>query len=232
MGIIKKAVQSVAKDVAEGAGIAAVVGAVEVAGVAVEAVGAAGGFVANKLGKVIDKRNLASLKKEAKKHDYCLFVSKEAKLGEGIYKIINKKKEEKYNTLLDGNIDKNFKLHLYTKLKGEVATLHKNVTVTKSFFSADKYSTQYSISSSLYPSGSIKEKSEGKQKQYITSFNNWVITGEFSKGNYKIFDKDTGKTVATISKKFKSASTYTVDCEYDKNEPIIVLITILIDIIE
>lgn len=232
MGIIKKAVQSVAEDVAEGAGIAAVVGAIEVAGTAVEAVGTAGGYVANKFSKVIDKRNLASLKKDAKKHDYCLFVSKESKLGEGIYKIVNKKKEEKYNTLIDGSIEKDFKLHLYSKPRGEVASLYKTTTVIKGFLSANKYNTEYSIISSLSPSGKIIEKSEGKQKQYATSFNNWVITGEFSKGNYKIFDKGTGKTVATVSKKYKSASTYTVDCEYDKNEPIIVLITILIDIIE
>ena len=41
-----------------------------------------------------------------------------------------------------------------------------------------------------------------------------------------------GKTIATISKKLSSANTYAIVCDYDKNEPIIVAITMLLDSIE
>ena len=73
---------------------------------------------------------------------------------------------------------------------------------------------------------------QGSQKVYETDFNDWIATGNFEKRNYKIFSKTTGKTIATISKKISSANTYVIVCDYDKNEPIIVAITMLLDSIE
>ena len=75
------------------------------------------------------------------------------------------------------------------------------------------------------------ESKENKADVVITDFNNWIATGELKKDNYKVFDKKTGKTIATISKKYASASSYSVECEFDSNEPIVTIMTILIDLI-
>lgn len=224
MGIIRKAIESAVEETAKDVGVAAAVGAIS-------AVGAAGNAVANGIGKVVENRNIANLKKSSKKQDYCLFVNRETKLGAGIYTVINKKKEEKYNTLIEGDASADFTLRLYSKHKGEIASITKTTIVKKSLFSSDKRTTEIAIYSDVYPFGMINESYEGKQRTYTTDFNDWVITGEFSKGNYKIFDRTTGKTVASVSKKYKSASTYMIDCEYDKNEPTILLISIMLDMI-
>ena len=70
---------------------------------------------------------LAQLKKEAKNNEYCLFVEKEDKIGEGIYTITTKKKEKKYSTLMDHLENGAFILHLFHHLKGEVGSLQKTV---------------------------------------------------------------------------------------------------------
>ena len=224
MGLLRKAIETAVEAKAIDVGTSAA------AGVST-AVGAAGNAVANGIEKVVENRNLATLKKNSKKQDYCLFVNKETKIGPGIYTVVNKKKEEKYNTLIDGDIRRDFILRLYSKNKGEIANLTKSTTVKKSLFTYEKYTTTIAIHSDIYPSGVINESFKGKHKIYTTDFNDWMITGEFATGNYKIFDKSTGKTIATVSKKYKNASTYLVDCNYDKNEPTILLISIMLDLI-
>ena len=192
MGIIRKAIESAVEETAKEVGIVAAVGAIS-------AVGAAGNAVANGIEKVVDNRNLANLKKSSKKQDYCLFVNRETKLGLGIYTVINKKKEEKYNTLIEGDGNSDFTLRLYSKHKGEIASITKTTIVKKSLFSSEKRTTEIVIFSDIYLFGMIIESSyEGKQKTYTTDCNDWVITGEFSKGNYKIFDSNSGKTVASV----------------------------------
>lgn len=229
MGMIEKAVNAVIDSAAKEAGKAAVEGTLAAVEATAESAKAVGGFVSDKIGKVIERRNLADLKKQAKKQKYCLFVTKEEKLGPGIYKVVNKKKEEKYNTLSSFISSRNYILRLYTKQRGEIASFIKSTNVEKGLFKS-KTSVELIIDSTVYPSGRLIETQEGDQKVYKTDFNDWIITGDFETGNYKIFNMVSGDTVATVSKKYKSASTFAIDCEFDKNEPIIVLITIFIDI--
>lgn len=192
----------------------------------------AAGFISHKVGDIKDGRNKAGLKKQAKKEDYFLLVSAQKELGSGIYKVVSKKKEERYNTLTDHFANGAFVLHLYHKQKGEILSVHKTVTMRQGLFSSKPASSNYEIHRGDQVVGEVFAFWEGPQKVYITDFNDWVVTGNFEKNNYKIFSKTTGKTVATISKKIASADTYVIVCEYDKNEPIIVAITMLLDNIE
>lgn len=232
MGFIKKAAEKAAEEVVNDVGAVAAVGAIELIGATVKAVGKAGTAAVDTVGKVIDKRNTAGLKKESKKVDYCLFVNRETKIGKGIYRVTDKNKEEKYNTLIEGNINENFIIRLYSKSRGQIANISKTVMVEKKLFFADKYSTLFILHSDVYSSGVIIESDEGGQREYSTDFNDWRIMGDFSKRNYKIFDFVSGETVASITKKFRSASTYKIECEDNQYESVIVLISILLDIIE
>jgi uncharacterized protein YxjI len=59
-----------------------------------------------------------------------------------------------------------------------------------------------------------------------------MVMGDVKSGNYNFFDQDTGKSFASISKKFKNAATYSVTCRDGEDEPVIIFMTILIDMIE
>lgn len=231
MGIIKKAVKGIVEGAIEGRAldIAANVanGAVEVLEKSAKGVSKATAFVQDKALESIENRNLKKLKKEAKKQDYCLFVEKENKLSEGVYKIVDKKKQDRYNTLMEQPNSRSFTIRLYSSLKGEVASVSKNDTL-KGFLSSKE---EYEFNCDSLGSGIIKESREGNNKVYSISMNDWIATGDFEKGNYKLFCKQNGKTVATINKKYSSASSFSIECEHDKYEPLVVLFTILIDIV-
>ena len=67
MGMIEKAVNAVIDSAAKEAGKAAVEGTLAAVEATAESAKAVGGFVSDKIGKVIERRNLADLKKQAKK---------------------------------------------------------------------------------------------------------------------------------------------------------------------
>lgn len=108
MGILKNIVENTKEEVEKDVTAVAAVGVLGFIGAAVETVGAAGNAVANSVEKAMEKHNLASLKKESRKDDYYLFVNKETKIGEGIYNITDKNKEQKYNTLIEGGYQRQF----------------------------------------------------------------------------------------------------------------------------
>lgn len=192
----------------------------------------AAGFISQKVGDIKDSRNKSALKKQSKKEEYFLLVSSEKDLGDGVYKVVSKKKEERYNTLTDHFANGAFAMHLYHKQKGEILSIHKLVTMKQGLFSSKPAASNYELRRGENVIGEVFPFWQGSQKVYETDFNDWITTGNFEKMNYKIFSKTTGKTIATISKKISSADTYVIVCDYDKNEPIIVAITMLIDSIE
>ena len=190
------------------------------------------GFISQKVGDIKDNRNKSALKKQSKKEEYFLLVTSYKDLGDGVYKVVSKKKEERYNTLTDHFASGAFIMHLYHKQKGEILSIHKLVTMKQGLFSSKPAAINYEIRRGDNIVGEVFPFWQGSQKVYETDFNDWVATGNFEKKNYKIFSKTTGKTIATISKKISSANTYVIVCDYDKNEPIIVAISMLLDSIE
>ena len=224
MSIIKEVATEVIKEVAVDAGLVA-------AGKGIKSAGDAAGFISQKVDDIKDNRNKSVLKKQAKKEEYFLLVSAEKNLGDGVYKVVSKKKEERYNTLMDHLPNDSFVLHIYHKQRGEILSVHKTAIMRQGLFSAKPAGWKYE----LHSGNQIAEvfaSLEGRQKIYVNNFNDWVVTGDFAKKNYKIFSKTTGKTIATVSKKIASANTYVIVCEYNKNEPIVVAISMLLDIIE
>ena len=224
MGIIGDAVSGLIKGAAFDAGI-------EAADKGLEAGSKATGAISRKISNVKDNRNMSKLRKEAKKEDYCLFVECKNELGEGIYQITTKKKEDKYNTLMDHLDNDAFILHLYHYLKGEIGSVKKAVTMKKGVFSSKPIAVNYLLQINDQILGEVFQAKEGKEVVYKNNFNDWVATGDFKKGNYKIFSKTTGKTMASISKRIAAADTYLITCEYDRNEPIIVAISLLINML-
>lgn len=225
MGIITDAVTEVVKGVASDAARDAALGALVAVEKGVERID-------ETVTTFRDSRNMSNLKKLAKKQDYCLIVTRESSLGNGVYKVTTKRTEEKYNTLVSEDNNTGIILHLYQANKGEIAGLQilEDKNKLKGILSISKKQSYY-----VYRDGTLLGKllyaEEGKQIIYKTDFNDWHITGEFNKSNYKVFEKTTGTTLATISKKYKKASSFIIDCNYDKNEAIIVLITIFIDLV-
>ena len=224
MGIITEVASEIIKDVAIDVGLAA-------ADKGLEAGGKATGLISQKVGNIKDNRNKTALKKQAKKEDYFLFVSAEKSLGDGIYKVVSKKKEERYNTLMDHLPNDSFILHIYHKQRGEMLSVHKIATMKQGIFSSKPVGWKYELHSGSQVA-EVFASTEGRQKIYVNNFNDWVVTGDFGKRNYKIFSKSTGKTIATVTKKIASADTYVIVCEYDRNEPIVVAISMLLDMIE
>ena len=217
MGIFRDAITGVIKDVAKDTGLEASYSAAE--------------FVSRKVSGIKDNRNISKLKKEAKNNEYCLFVEKEGKIGEGIYTITTKKKEKKYNTLMDHLENGAFILHLFHHLKGEVGSLQKTVMMKQGLFSSKPIAVNYVLHNEDQVLGEVYQTKEGDQEVFLTSFNDWVAIGNFEKGKYKIFSKSTGKTLATVSRRYASASTYLIECEHDKNEPIIISMSLLFDML-
>lgn len=229
MGIVNRITNKIIDGAVEKAEAAALIGVLGAVEVAAEASVSAASFVSKTVTKIVDQSNTSALKKENRKQENVLYVSKDIELGEGIYTVISKKKEKKYNTLLEQD-NAYYSLKLYSENNGLIASIQKDYVIRKGFF---KQTVEFVGFSLVYKSqylGHIQEAKEGKQNVYITDFNNWVITGDFDRGNYKVFDKDTGKTVAEIAKKFKSASLFSIVCEHDKNEAILVAIAIMLDL--
>lgn len=187
--------------------------------------------VSENLGSIVDKRNLEILKKRERRNGNYLYVTRETKVGNGVYKVVDKNGDEIYNTLPEFGKSDTFVLRLY-KDYGEIADITKRTIRSGGFFSSIKTKTEYYFRSNVYPPGAIIPLTNEDQKKYVTEFNKWMAMGDFTKGNYKFFDQDTGQAIATVSKKFQSASTYMVNCRTGEDEPVIIFMTILIDMIE
>ena len=199
---------------------------------ALEAGGKAADYVSEKLSDSRENKNLHSLKKQVKKSDHCLFVTLEKNLGDGIYRISEQKDKPRYNTLKEHRENGDYILHIYNERKGEIAAVQKIVKMKKTLFSSKPDSVRYYIYSNGQLFCEIQKQEEGSRSVYVNTANDWMITGDFEKEKYKFFSKSSGKTIAEVSKKVASASTYIVFCEYSKHEPIILAMTLLLDIEE
>ena len=201
-------------------------------GLLIEAGGKAANYVSEKLSDSKENLNMHSLKKQVKKSDHCLFVTRENSLGDGIFSISEKKNKPRYNTLKEHRENGGYILHIYNEQKGEIAAVQKMVKMKKTLFSSKPDGVLYYIYYNGQLFCEIQKQAEGSRFVYVNSANDWMITGDFEKENYKFFSKSSGKTVAEVSKKVASASTYIVFCEYSKYEPIILAMTLLLDIEE
>lgn len=188
-------------------------------------------FLSENLGSVVETRNLEALKKKERRNGNFFYVTRQKNIGEGVYSVVDKQGEEIYNTLPEFGKSGNFVLHLYSDY-GEIADITKRKLRNGGFLSALKGETEYYFRSNVYPPGAVIQVDQDDKRKYYTEFNNWMVMGDFKSGNYNFFDRDTGKSFASISKKFKHATTYSVQCRNGEDEPVIIFMTILIDMIE
>lgn len=238
MGFIKKAVKSTADQVDENIGEEVGKSIGNVAKGALHATS----FVLNKTSDVINKtveaggnaatrlveaNNKARLKKEVGKKDYYLFVTKEND-EDAIYSVTDKKKNVKYTTLLDKKGPSSTRINVYSGPKGKIATIEMSFSSSKKLFSKEVRNYTYSfVYDGITRTADLIWKNN--HAYFETDFNSWVTTGEIETSNYRIVDKENGKTVANIMKKNSSASTFLIECEYDKNEPVVVILALMID---
>ncbi len=231
MGKIKKLADNIVEKTAEAAASAAVNGAIAGASVVAEKGAEAISFISKRVSKIIDKRNESLLKKEGKSLDNCIYISKNKEHGRGIYYAKTITGEVKYSSYLSNEDNTQFEFKLFNNLDGSVSTVKKDYAVEKGLFKESLVFLGYFIIYKGQFLGHIKEIKEGKQKVYKTDFNDWVASGDFSDGNFVILDSRSGKTLATIIKKYKKAQTFSFVCEDDGSEDLLVLFAILSDLI-
>lgn len=109
MGIFKDALKGAMKE--------AIVGATVGTGLSV---------IGGALSVIEENTNKSQLSKMAKENEYCLFVDCDREIGEGIYRVYSKKKEELYSTLLTINKD-GYSLAFYDVLKGKIGSIQKKL---------------------------------------------------------------------------------------------------------
>ncbi len=181
--------------------------------------------------KVAEKQNSFLLRKHSSKQEHYLFARRETKLGPGIYTITDKKKDNKYNTLLDQQDPDSFALYFYAKPRGQIGSVNQYKTEEKGLFRKKTTKYDYVVELDHGILGSIVSETENKQTLYMTNFNSWMAIGDFKKNNYKIFDRTTGMTMAEVTQQNSKASLFGIDCVHDENEALLIIMIILIDFI-
>lgn len=209
MGIFKDALKSAMKE--------AIVGATVGTGLSV---------IGGALSVIEENTNKSQLSKMAKENEYCLFVDCDREIGEGIYRVYSKKKEELYSTLLTINKD-GYSLAFYDVLKGKIGSIQKKVIEDKSLFSKKEFvKYSFNLGDSF---GDIIITTEGKKRVYKTSFNSWIAMGDFNLGKYRIIDTASGKTIGSVINTTYKSKRYGIVCEDDDNKSVLVFLTIFID---
>ena len=178
MGIFKDALKGKMKE--------AIVGATVGTGLSV---------IGGALSVIEENTNKSQLSKMAKENEYCLFVDCDREIGEGIYRVYSKKKEELYSTLLTKNKD-GYTLAFYEVSKGKIGSIQKKVIEDKALFSKKEY-VKYSFNLG-HSFGDIIIATEGNKRVYKTNFNSWIAMGDFNLGKYRIIDTASGKTIGSV----------------------------------
>lgn len=225
MGIIRKAAVNIIKGAAIYMGLSA-------AGKGLEGGSGAGETIRQKAGSIRETVNRSLLRNRLGAEDYCLFITAERNLGEGIYRAVDRSGKERYNTLMEHIPYEDFALHFYESGRGEILSVRKYVTMKKGLIALRPVGANYVMYLGDSFLGEVFAYQEGGRKVYVNGFNDWVAAGDFGGGNYKIFSTSTGKTIAAVSRQFASADTYMMVCAHDENEPVAAAITMLLDIIE
>ncbi len=223
MSKLKKRVESVTEDV-----LSDVNDAVEVFSDA--AVKTAEVF-SDAVSKVAEKQNSFLLRRHSSRQEHYLFAKRETKLGPGIYTVTDKKKDNKYNTLLDQQDPDSFALYYYAKPWGQIGSVNQYKTEEKALFRKKTTKYDYVVELDNTILGSIVTSTENKQTLYMTNFNNWMAVGDFKKNNYKIFDRATGITMAEVSQQNPKTTVFGIDCNHDEQEALLVMMILLIDFI-
>ena len=187
-------------------------------------------FLSEKLGTVVENRNMEALKKKERRNGNYLYVTRQENIGEGVYTVVDKHGEEVYHTLPTFGKSHGYTLHFYDNY-GEIADITKR-KLTKGGFFNKIVEDEYYYRSNEYPPGAVIQVGSKDKKKYITEFNSWMVMGDFESGNYNFFDQDTGQAIASISRRFRKSTTYSVLCREGEDEPVIIFMTILIDMIE
>ncbi len=172
--------------------------------------------------KIVEANNVSVLKKEAKNEEYCLFVKRDPDKDKWIYEISDNKKKKRYKTIKESNNVLNY----YSEIKGKISSIVIEKKENKHIFSKPKTEITYRIDSDR----TIRIMIQESKMDISTDFDDWVITGDLFNSNYRIMSLQTGKELVSVIKKHKSASAFLVNCDYDKNEPMLLLMTILIDL--
>ncbi|MBR2844558.1 MAG: hypothetical protein IKF00_05040 [Solobacterium sp.] len=160
---------------------------------------------------------------------YTFAAYKDKKIGRGTYSIRTKTNAEEYNTLLEQPDSRSFVLHVYSEDDGEIGTISRHVTGKKSLFSYEKETTDFLVTMNGHVLGYIIPVKEKKERKLITDFNSWAVMGSLSKNDYKIFDTDSGKTLADVSARKVRSASFAMKCRRDENEPLLVMMAVLID---
>lgn len=231
MGIIKKVADSLVEKTVEEVTAVAVIGAIEGAAVVLEKGAEAASLVSDKVSKVVNKRNESLLKKENKALNNCTYITKEPSHGRGIYYAKTADGDIKFSSFLSNEDNEQFELKLRTKTNGNVSSVRKEYSLQKGIFKKTPAFLGYLVNYKGMRLGHINEGKDNKRRVYKTDFNGWVASGDFSKGNYVILDGHSGETLATITKKYKNAKTFSLVYESERNEDLLVLFAILIDLI-
>jgi len=227
MGIIGGLVALAVAEAAVEAGTKAVAGVKSVAEKTKDVVNGA----SEKVSDALEAKDAIKQNMQLKKLDHYFYVEEDRHIGEGVYRVLNKKKKECYNTLLDKN-GQSYTLHIYRSGEGKIATVKRIVDVVKTgVFSQDSISTGDVLWMGDKRVGTIIKGYENGVNTYLTDFNTWICRGDFSTNNYKIFDKATGKTIAVISKAKHKDSAFIIDCDDDENGPIVVIMALVIDLL-
>ena len=87
--------------------------------------------------RVAEKQNSFLLKRHSSKQEHYLFAKRETKLGPGIYTVTDKKKDNKYNTLLDQQDPDSF-ARITMQSHGDRSVLSINTRPKRKAYSARK----------------------------------------------------------------------------------------------
>ena len=239
MGIINDIKKEIKQDIQIAAGEAIVYGAIEAAKATVviaektiQTGRKATKAVAKGVSDSIDRHNTALLKKENEEQQNYLILNRKNNLYIGDFSATSRNNEERYHTKLVGLRNSSFTLTVSSETDNNVTRISRKYEEKKGLFGKKKVLGDYKIIHNNSELGYIYASRDKKQKLYTTSFNDWIISGDFNTMNFDIFDRTANQTLAVISKKHKSATGFSIVCEHDENEGIFVAIAVLIDILE
>ena len=164
-----------------------------------------------------------------KKPRYTFAAYKDKKIGKGVYSVVTRRGAEAYHTLLEQPDSKSFVMHFYTDFDGEIGTVSRHPAGKTGLFAHSKETADFLVTLNGHVLGYIIPVKENRKKKLVTDFNSWAAIGNLSRNDYKIFDTDSGKTLADVSVKTVKAASFTMSCRQDDNEPLLVMMAVLAD---
>lgn len=157
--------------------------------------------------------------------DYRLFIT--ALPQSDTYRVRDNLDQETYTFLREDDPDGSFCLGVYSALEGKIASLRK-VTEKKGLFGKRK-TTGIAIQRWGYQDRYLFIRNEKKERVFTTSFNDWITIGDTRNNDYRIFDKGSGRTLAVVEQKRKSAP-LVLRCDYGEEADLLIL-AVAVDVI-